>query len=156
MSAGKRPGGLTALAVINFVFGGFGCLGVAGMFVMLALINGSIGDDSNEQQKEMAAAWKEAGMGVFYAMVAWTAVSSGLLIASGVGYLKQHPFWGRTLGNVYSLLSVVLSVVFAMVLKESVGGGFNLGTIVGLIYPVLTLVLLNTTFKADFGGHIDS
>jgi hypothetical protein len=30
------------------------------------------------------------------------------------------------------------------------GGGFNLGTILGLVYPVITLFLLNTTFKEDF------
>lgn len=155
MSAGKRPGGLTALAVINFVFGGFGLLGAMGMFVILALINGSLGD-GDERQREMAKDWEEIGHGVFYAMLGWMVLSSFLLIASGVGYLKQNPFWGRTLGNVYSLLAIALAVVFGMLLKESVGGGFNLGTIVGLVYPVLTLILLNTTFKADFGGHIDS
>ena len=30
------------------------------------------------------------------------------------------------------------------------GGGFNIGTIIGLVYPLLTLALLNTTFKDDF------
>jgi len=29
------------------------------------------------------------------------------------------------------------------------GGGFNLGTVIGLIYPVLTLILVNTTFRED-------
>jgi hypothetical protein len=34
-------------------------------------------------------------------------------------------------------------------LSTELGGGFSIGTIVGLIYPVLTLVLLNGTFKHD-------
>jgi len=29
------------------------------------------------------------------------------------------------------------------------GAGFGIGTIVGLIYPLLTLMLINTTFKDD-------
>ena len=36
MAEGKRPGGLTALAVLNFVFGGLGALGI------LALIAGTL------------------------------------------------------------------------------------------------------------------
>ena len=39
MTAGKRPGGLTALAVLNFVFGGFGALGVLAMGALIALVN---------------------------------------------------------------------------------------------------------------------
>jgi hypothetical protein len=29
------------------------------------------------------------------------------------------------------------------------GGSFGIGTIIGLIYPVLTLILVNTAFKDD-------
>src|SRR5207247_3969993 len=35
MSDGKRPGGLTALAVLNFVFGGLGALGLLAIFAVL-------------------------------------------------------------------------------------------------------------------------
>ena len=31
MSEGKRPGGLTALAVLNFIFGGLGAIGALGL-----------------------------------------------------------------------------------------------------------------------------
>jgi len=30
------------------------------------------------------------------------------------------------------------------------GGGFNLLRMIGLIYPIVTLILINTTFKEDF------
>jgi len=32
---------------------------------------------------------------------------------------------------------------------SEIGGGFNIAVIIGLIYPIVTLVLLNTTFKED-------
>jgi len=72
-----------------------------------------------------------------------------LLIASGVGYLKQKRFLGRTLGSVYAGLSILASIVSSAMLSTELGGGFSILTIVGLIYPVLTLVLLNGTFKHD-------
>jgi hypothetical protein len=37
-----------------------------------------------------------------------------------------------------------------MAVTGEVGGGFNTGTILDLVYALLTLVLLNTTFKHDF------
>ena len=54
------------------------------------------------------------------------------------------------LGNAYAILAIVSSVVSGLVVSAEAGGGFNIGTIVGLVYPVLTLALLNTTFKEDF------
>ena len=50
----------------------------------------------------------------------------------------------------YGILAVASSVVSGLLVAEDAGGGFNIGTIIGLIDPVLTLLLLNTTFKEDF------
>lgn len=153
MSEGKRPGGLTALAVINFIFGGFGMLGALGMLAMMAIIGKAAesGDSgAAEAQQEMAKAWQEIGVGVFYAMLAFMAVSAILLIVSGVGYIQQKKFLGRTLGNAYAVSSIASSVITGVVVTEAAGGGFNIGTIIGLVYPVLTLVLINGTFKDDF------
>lgn len=149
MSEGKRPGGLTALAVINFVFGGFSAIGVLGMVALLALIQAASEGSEDESMREAARAWEEIGMGVFYAMLALMIVNAFLLIASGVGYLKQKKVLGRGLGSVYGLLAIVSSLVTGAVVSAEAGGGFNIGTIVGLVYPVLTLVLVNTTFKHD-------
>lgn len=150
MSEGKRPGGLTAMAVINFVFGGFSALGVLGMVAMVALVGASEASEaSDEKTREIAEAWQDMGVGYFYAMLAMMVVSAVLLIASGVGYLKQKRFLGRTLGNVWACLSIVGSLWSTSMVKVEAGGGFTIGTIVGLIYPLLTLVLLNGTFKED-------
>lgn len=149
MSEGKRPGGLTALAVINFVFGGFSALGALGMAALLALM-GTVADSGDEHAKEMAKAWEEMGMGLFYFLLAMMAVSAFLLIASGVGYLQQKKVLGRSLGNGYAALAILSSLLMGLMVSDKAGGGFNIGTIIGLIYPVLTLILLNGTFKHDF------
>ena len=89
-------------------------------------------------------------MPLFYFMLAGMAVGAFLLIASGVGYLKQKKVLGRGFGNTYAVLSIATALVGASLVSEKAGGGFTIGTIVGLIYPVLTLILLNGTFKHDF------
>jgi uncharacterized linocin/CFP29 family protein len=153
MSEGKRPGGLTALAVINFIFGGFNVLGALGLMAMIALNNMAAearAGDTNEQQQRMIQAWREIGSGVLYLMIAVAAFSALLLISSGIGYLKQKKFLGRTVGNVYAAFAIIGALFGAMAVTSDAGGGFNLGTILGLVYPVITLFLLNTTFKEDF------
>jgi hypothetical protein len=154
MSEGKRPGGLTALAVINFVFGGLGVLGSLGMLALMAFLDAAAKSGENEEaadaQRQMAEAWEKIGLGVFYAMLIVGAVSAILLIVSGIGYLQQKKFLGRTLGNAYAVLSIASSLAMGMIVTADAGGGFNIGTIIGLVYPVLTLFLLNSTFKEDF------
>ena len=156
MTAGKRPGGLTALAVLNFVFGGLGVLGVLGMcLVFVFLLSASdLVSDAAAASGDVAAdavieAWREAGMGFFYLTLVLSLLSTVLLIASGVGYLQQKKFLGRTLGSAYALLAILRAFIDRMLLNEEAGGGFGLATVVGLIYPFLTLFLLNTTFKED-------
>lgn len=131
--AGKRPGGLTALAVLNFVFGGLGALAVLALFAMLSLV-----------EKGASDANVQVSTGLVWALILMSLVSVALMIASGVGYLGQKR-WGKTLGNTYALLSILSSVLSVAMLHTGVG----IGTIIGLIYPVLTLILLNTTFKED-------
>lgn len=151
MSEGKRPGGLTALAVLNFVFGGMGALGVLAMAAVFALMGAvTASAESEEAQQKMAEAWEQIGKSWFLGFIALSAVSAALMIASGVGYLQQKRFLGRTLGNAYALLSIASSIGVALMLPADAGGGFNIPTMIGLIYPGLTLALLNTTFKEDF------
>jgi hypothetical protein len=148
MTDGKRPGGLTALAIINFVFAAFGALGALGLIAMIALASSSAMQDSEESRAVVDAA-KESG-GIFLVSIVLTVLQSVLLLLSGIGYLQQKRFLGRTLGIVYALLAIGFAVLAAMAMPEEIGGGFALGTIVGLVYPVLTLLLLNVTFKHDF------
>ena len=140
MAEGKRPGGLTALAVLNFVFGGLGALGVLGSLALLALAKEAINLAESHGGK-----YDGPGVGMWYVYILLGAVGAFLLIASGVGYIKQKRFLGRTLGTAYGVLSIANVVLGVAMLKT----GFGVFSIIGLVYPLLTLVLVNTTFKDD-------
>ncbi len=147
MADGKRPGGLTALAVLNFVFGGLGVIGTLGAFALVTAAKAAVDHVSEVAVENGAKVTHTAGpsIAIAYVIVLLSALSAALLITSGVGYLKQKRFMGRTLGTVYALVSIgstVLSVVFA-------GTGVGLFTILFSVYPILTLVMVNTTFKDD-------
>jgi hypothetical protein len=153
MASDKRPGGLTALAVINFIFGGISLLGaiaLAALFPLMQMALDQAGDQLQPEQMAQIQAMNDVGAPLFITVACISFVTAVLLIASGVGYLKLKKFLGRTLGNAYAVISIVYSVASAMLLPMELGGGFNIMAIVGLIYPVLTLILLNTTFKEDF------
>ena len=149
MDEGKRPGGLTALAVINFIFSGWGLLGLIGLAAFFAFIGKMPTDQMNEEQLTQIEAFQNMGASVFVMIFVLTIISSVLLLLSGIGYLKQKKFLGRMMGNAYAVINIVSSIVSGMMFATEFGGGFNIGTIIGLIYPVLTLILINTTFKDD-------
>lgn len=153
MASDKRPGGLTALAVFNFIFGGISVLGALALGALVPLMNFAMEQAAEQMPPEQLAqieAINEIGAPLFILIALISLVTAVLLIASGVGYLKLKKFLGRTLGNAYAIISVVYSIASAMLLPVELGGGFNIMAIVGLIYPALTLILLNTTFKEDF------
>ena len=132
MAEGKRPGGLTALAVLNFIFGGFACIGVLGLSALLTVADKITEGEATVQMP-----------GLVWLTLLLLIVVAILLIASGVGYLGQKRFLGRTVGNAYAAVSIGQSILGVVVTS------FGIGTIIGLVYPVLTLILLNTTFKDD-------
>ena len=144
----KRPGGLTALAVFNFIFGGFGLLGMAALVVFFKYAD-AVAADASETDRAMIEAMQDFGSGMLWVMIGVSAVQTALLIAAGVGYLKTQP-WGRSLGNLYAIIGISYALISALVLPTELGGGIQIGTIIGLIYPVLTLALLNTIFRDDF------
>lgn len=144
MSEGKRPGGLTALAVINFVFGGFGVLG---LLALLALFTAADALTSNMTDASGQAITVEpVSKGILGLNLLLALASTILLITSGVGYLKQKKFLGQKLGSLYGILGIASTILTLVATQQA----FGIGSIIGLIYPVLTLVLLNTTFKEDF------
>jgi tryptophan-rich sensory protein len=149
MSEQKRPGGLTALAVINFVFSGWGFIGLLGLAAFFAFIGKIPTDDMNEAQKAQFEAFQNMGLPVFIFIFALSIISSVLLLLSGIGYLKLKKFLGRMIGNTYAVIAIVSSIISGIMFAPELGGGFNIGTIIGLIYPIVTLILLNTTFKGD-------
>ena len=149
MSEGKRPGGLTALAVLNFVCGGKDCLNTLSLLFMIAIKRGAIPLPEDEGMDEFAKVIAALPENVMYGMTAFHVVAAFLLIASGVGYLKQSRVWGRMLGSVGALVWIGGSIAVAAMLAGTPGGGFTLLTLALLIYPGLSLLLLNTTFRED-------
>ena len=137
MAEGRRPGGLTALAVLNFVFAG---LGLLGFLAVLALLGAA--DNLSDGKLEGAGGISK---GVVYAALLLGVLRMAILLAAGVGYIKQKKFLGRTMGNVYAILALADTGIGLALLKT----GFGIGAIIGLIYPILTLILINTTFKDD-------
>ena len=149
MSEGKRPGGLTALAVINFVYAGWHIISLLGLAALFAFVGVIPTDQMDETQKAQIEAFQDMGLGVYIFLFALTIISGVLLFLSGIGYLKQKKIMGWVLGNAYGIISIISSIVSAFMFPAEIGGGFNIGIIIGLIYPIVTLVLLNTTFKED-------
>ena len=140
MSEGKRPDGLTALAVLNFVFVGFVAVGAQALWARYSLV------PSTPDVAITAYSLTQQDDPMILIAAILMLVSMTLLVVSGIGYLSQKKFLGRRLGTTYGIVSIaslVVSLVFAK-------AGFGIGTIIGLTYPILTLVLLNNTFKDDF------
>ncbi|MEJ7596687.1 MAG: hypothetical protein WKG01_02155 [Kofleriaceae bacterium] len=134
----KRPGGLTALAVLNFVFGGIGAIVAVIGFGGLALVREGI-----KNAEAHGGKYDGPSLTMATVVVGLTAFGALLLIVSGVGYLKQAKFSGRTLGTLYGLVSLGGTVATAAT------GGIGIGSILLAVYPLLTLILINTTFKND-------
>lgn len=149
MSEGSRPGGLTALAVLNFIGGAYSLLTAFGAIGLLLVYSGAIELPESDRRGPVAVV-DALGERAWQVQAVSAAASAILLIASGVGYLRQSRFWGRTLGNAYSLISIAMSVVFLMSVREGAGAGVDLGFVLWVIYPVLTLYLVNRTFREDF------
>jgi hypothetical protein len=143
-----RPGGLTALAILNFVFGGLALLSM--LAPLLPLLAELAPADMSPEDRAQLDALTTLGQG----WLTFAAVSGGiggaLLIASGIGYLQQKKFLGRVLGNVCAVVRLATALTTVIWLPGALGGGFGLLSILSFVYPVLTLLLLNVTFKDDF------
>ena len=143
MAEGKRPGGLTALAVLNFVFGGLGVIVALLVVVGFALTNiVSEGGAVNWLTEMMREGGGKAILVVLAVVLEVT--SYVLLIVAGIGYLKQKRVLGRIMGSAYGIMALI-----SMGLMIGLGKEFEFSSIRGLVYPVLTLIMVNFTFKDD-------
>ncbi len=130
MNEGKRPGSLTALAIINIIQVGLGLLGLPALVVVLLGLQ-------SMRMRDLAL------------IIVLILLTDVLLLLSGIGYLKQKKVLGRVIGNVYAICSIVVSIVSGLLFKPELGSAFDFGMVIGLTYPILTAVLINTTFKDD-------
>lgn len=131
-----RPGGLTALAVFNFVFGCLDSLGLLPYVIGLGVVAGG----------NRPAGPNNPGFTSLAVIVSLGAVGILLLFISGIGYLMQKKFIGRVLGSAYAVVALTNSIVTVVFVSKDL----SMFNIVGFIYPVVTIVLINTTFREDF------
>lgn len=153
MTPGTRPGGLTAFAIINFVWAAMSFLGALGAVAMpLAFEYVPTEKMPEKDRQEFEKAQQILAQPGVQFLGAMDFVTAALLVISGVGYLKQKRIMGRLVGNLYALLAVTLAVVGFQILDIEMGFALakELGFIIELVYPVLTLILLNTSFRDDF------
>jgi len=144
----KRPGGLTALAVLNFVFAGISLLGVLAMLVVFRMADSLKTNAHSPQDRFALEALEHMNTGLWVLIVASSVIATALLIVAGVGYLKMRR-WGRRAGSAYAVTAIASAVLGVMVIPDELGGGFNIGTVLNLVYPLLTLFFVNVTFKDD-------
>jgi hypothetical protein len=146
MSQG-RPGGLVALAVFNFLVGGYNALRALGLAALLSF-GDRILEEASPEEREVLAMFLER-QGTILSLCLLYVVQAGLLVAAGIGYLKLRRFLGRGLGNAYGVLGLGAAIVIALALPTEAGGGFSIGTMIELVYPLVTLLLLNLVFRED-------
>ncbi len=133
-----RPSGLTALSVFNFILAGYNLLGVLGLFILL------------NQRASGAPAHGAANLpdALIYLALAYRTVDLALLITAGVGYLKLKRVLGRWIGTTEALVSLVFFAVMVSYTRSQ-GVPFSFGYLSQLVYPGLTLLLLNVVFRRN-------
>jgi hypothetical protein len=149
MDEQDRPGGLTALAVINFIFAALSLLGILAIFFVRIFINSIPMDQMTEAQAAGLAALQNMSGSTLAVMTCISTITFLLLLLSGIGYLKQKRVLGRILGSIYGVLSIIHTILSTTIFSGVSGKSFGITSIIILIYSVLTLILLNTVYKDD-------
>ena len=144
----KRTGGMTAIGILNIVFGSIGAL-VAIIIVlgggMIAAIGAGVEAEFGTEAQGAGAAG--AGMGGIMALVGIIGlVACGVMVFSGIGVLGLKP-WGRKLamigGGSWSILNVIMLF-----------NSFNLFILAFAFYGgLLVWLFLKPDWKAAFSGQ---
>ncbi len=145
-----RPGGLTALAVINFVFAFWNLLGgiaQIALFFMIFVGGVDTGDPKSGAQFDKV---REIGASTYIVIIVALFLSATMLAISGVGYLKLKRVWGRYFASVWAVAYLGFVVFMIIQIPREMDGGFSMGALAGMLYPSLTLILVNTIFRRDF------
>ncbi|MCW5777180.1 MAG: hypothetical protein KIS87_12150 [Phycisphaeraceae bacterium] len=139
----NRTGGMTAVAVLNFILGGWGMLG--GLFLalgggLLAVFGGAVSASGESGGG--------AGAGIGLTLVGLLGLFAGLLlVVGGVGILKMKP-WARRACLAYAGIAVIVNLAGIALLST----GFGLTQIIGFAYPAIIayLFLANPQWKQAF------
>jgi hypothetical protein len=127
---------LTALAVFNFVLSGWSLIKLLVLLVVLGA--GAEARGGGEPPPAV----------LLYLTLVYLLVDIGLMIPAGIGYLKLKRVLGRWVGSLQAVISLCY---FAAVVTytQSEGVQFTFSNLTYLVYPGLTLVLLNVVFREN-------
>ena len=137
MSEGQRPGGLTTLAVINFVFAGLGLMNLAGALVMSQQL------DEMKRKGEKIPEFFEKMLAMTWIDYVLLLAALTLMVVSGIGYLKQKRVLGRGMGNLFVLVGLGAAV------RAIADDRFVFMSLFDLVYPLITVLLINGSFRED-------
>ncbi len=147
-----RTGGMTAIGVLNIIFGALG--GLVGLLVVLGggfMAGGGamMGAEGSDEAGMMGGGLAAMG-GLVMLLGLGTLTINLLLLIGGIGVLKVAP-WGRTLSIAYGALGV-------LIYGATLTGGVTLTNVIALGYCLLLLWLFfRPTWKAAFtAGHHDT
>ena len=129
-----RPGGLTVLSILNFIFGGLRSLGVLFSLFAFSCITSSSAVDAGKD------------ISVSILILVLNTCIAGLMIASGVGYLLVKRVSGRWLGNGFIILELI-KVIIEFAFVKDLSRDFSIFTMISLIYPILSFILINIVFR---------
>jgi len=144
--AGKRPGGLTALAALNFIFG---AANVIWRGIMLAAVRESRGSDAPFLDCMLRGSSAPSAE-LVYLVYTLGLVAALMEILAGVGYLGRQKVLGYFVGNAFAILAIIyaiLSVIVFWSVFHSYAVVFAAGE---LIYAGITLGVLNTGYRRQF------
>ena len=140
-----RTGGMTAIGVLNIVFGSIGTL----MSLLVVLGGGLLAAGGAAMEAEMAGETEgmgtavAAGGGLIAVMGIVGVVACATMIVSGVGVLKLAP-WGR-------MLTIACGSIIALLNIFSMTQGFSITSLLFAGYGVMLVALfMKPDWKAAF------
>ena len=140
----KRTGGMTAVGVLNIVFGAIGAL-----FAILIVLGGGMmaAMGAGMEAEFEGAAAGAAGVGGIMAIAGIVAFgASAAMLFSGIGVLGLKP-WGRKLAMICGGAWAVLNII-------TLFSGFNLFNLGFAVYGgLLVWLFLKPEWKAAFSGQ---
>ena len=148
MEEKTRPGGLTALAVINFILAFLYIISSGLTAVSFIFIDSIPLGNMSEAQVTRIEAIKQLGTGESVFMLAPSLIAGIILILAGIGYLKQKKVLGWLMGNIYAAIIILSTVLSPIILSPAFKSG-PVSLIIALAYPVITIGLINFLYKKD-------
>ena len=148
MDETKRPGVLTALAVINFIIAFLYVVSSGLAILTIAFIEnvplGNLGEAEAARLEALGQLSTGASLFVFGPAI----IGAILLLLAGIGYLKQKKVLGWAMGNAYAAVMILSTILSPIILPPALKGG-TVSVIVSLAYPIITLILINFVYKKN-------